>query len=314
MNEAILEAALPPRILLDGVPIGIALEAWVRGAPADHPRRSEAALRLAELLRPVDPDRALTWLDGLHGVDPGRVAAARAFCHLERAEVERADALIAEVQPGAQRQLLEARAALLRGDLAGGLAGLEAVADDAAAPPDLRAEALSFFARAQAAGGGDGFAALDRLEALCIEQKATITGVWIGVIKGIVRSRGWQDMGRMFAGLELALLLADCVEGLDVDLASLGPVPVWVHGAFKRYKDDPKKLVETLSLLTALLWRLGSEDEAFRTAVFSEKIAGRLVPAAVGDLSHMTGLLRRQAGEEKWAEMMGRLTGGQDPV
>lgn len=309
MNEAVLDAALAPRILLDGVPIGIALEAWVRGVPDDHPRRAEGALRLAELLRPVDPDRALTWLDGLHGVDEGRLAAARAFCHLERAELERAEEHIAQLTPGPTRQLLEARAALLRGDLGAGIAGLEAVADNTEAAPDLRAEALSFLARAQASGGGDGFAALARLEALCIEQKATITGVWIGVIQGIVRSKGWQGMGRMFAGLELALLLAECVEGLDVDLASLGPVPVWVHGAFKRQKDNPKKLVETLSLITAMMWRLGSEDEAFRTAVFAEKIAARLVPRAAGDLAHMTGLLRRQAGEEKWAEMLAKLEG-----
>ena len=54
-----LDEASRPLVLLDGMPAGMMLEAWIHQLAADDPRRGAALIRLSELLRPIDHRRTL---------------------------------------------------------------------------------------------------------------------------------------------------------------------------------------------------------------------------------------------------------------
>lgn len=297
MDDRILERAARPIILLDGVPVGVQLEAWINTADDGDPRLPEARLRLAELLRPIDPERALTFLEG--APDPGRAAAVRAAAALELADPAGAAAFIPQVPMGPARDLLEARYALLTRRFDEARVAFDLLLAGFGIPADVEAEALSFRMRLR---GRDGLAAgmedLERLEQVCLREQATWTGIWIGLLKGVFRSQGFEAAAKLFGAAELAALMGDVTQGVSDE--GLGGVPVWVHGAVKKYKDDPTQLAEVLILLTAHLWRLGQHVDAVRTLELGGRIVARVQPAAREALEQFRVVMRARVGVDAY--------------
>lgn len=311
-----LDEASRPLILLDGMPFGMALEGWIHGLAPDDARRGAALLRLAELLRPIDPVRALEIVQEADtvGADPVRVAAVTCAAFLETNQPDAAEPYFPTLPHGPARDLLEARYALLKGRLAEGRTTLDLLIETPGVPPEILGEALSFRARARPEAGAEAsLADLGRLEALCIGQKWTLTGLWIGVVKGVVRSEGWAKLGQLVTNFDLVTLLDETLRGVDLP-ATLGPVPPWVHAAAVKHRAAPQKLAETLVLLGALLWKVGREDEAYRTVTLGAGIARRLAGSRAGDdLDAFVAVLRKHAGEARWAELHARLMGESSP-
>ncbi|MES2642233.1 MAG: hypothetical protein V4850_22305 [Myxococcota bacterium] len=307
-----LDEASRPLVLLDGMPYGMALEGWIHGLLSADPRRGPALVRLAELLRPIDPIRALEVVAEAEaaGADPQRVAAVTCAAYLETNQPDAAEPFLVGLPYGPARDLLEARYALLKNRVAEGRTTLDLLIETPGVPAEILAEALSFRARARPEAGVEGsLADLERLETLCIAQRWTLTGIWLGVVKGVVRSQGWAKLGQLATSFDLVTLLDETLRGVDLP-ATLGPVPPWVHAAAVKHRAAPQKLVETLVLLGALLWKIGREDDAYRTVTLGAGIARRLAgPRAGDDLDAFLAVLRKHAGESKWAELHARLMG-----
>lgn len=301
-------------ILLDALPEGFRIELALRRLPEGDAGRPALVLRLAEHVRLLDPARAASLAAEAEagGEDPGRCAAVRAAALLEDARHADAVPWIGRVPEGPGRTLLEARRLLLAEGPEAALPILDGLADDPATPPGIRAEALSFRLRARAAAGDEhALEDLDALERLCVEQRATLTGVWVGALKGVLRSRQFAGLARVLGAWEAAMLVAEATKGVSLDAAKLGAVPAWVHGVLVKHRHDPERIAAILVPLAALLWRIGQEDDAYRTVVIGERAVRRVVgDAAAAPLAEFGETLRAKAGEEKWAALEAALIGG----
>jgi hypothetical protein len=298
-----------PAILLDACRVGVMLQAWRNGLPPDHADRPRATLRLAQLWRAFDPPRARALAEEAlaQGVDAGEVAATVVAAHLEEGAADAAALALAEAT-GPAVPLLRARLAMLRKDVDQGLALLDAILDDEAAPVEVRAEALSFRARAIPARGVE--AALEdlaALEALAQAHQAWMTAAWVGTLRAFLASPQRQEAAKVLAAKELAELLRPLSGGPPPN-PPLGPVPLAVHRSMSVHRAEPGRIPEILIPAAALLWRLGSRDEAFRTVSYGARIGHRLYGAEVSEpLRAFAAILARHAGPEEWAALGARL-------
>lgn len=296
--------AKAPHILLDALPVGMQLDVWRRQHTPAHRDYAWATVRLGELIRSIDPDRALMLADEAQvlGASPVQVAQLRASASLECNRVDDARSQIAKLPAGPWRALLTARAALLDGDLTAGRDGLDELLASTNLPPDVHAEALSFRARAHPEDGVDGM--LDdllTLEELCLLHNATLTGVFLGMWRSFVASDTFTTMARVLSAGDLARKLTDLTGAADVDPATVAPVPLHVHIVFVRLRDDPRRAVEELITLAGLFWQSGLPEQAHKTAVYAARIGPRLLGEQAGrDLADYLVVLRRHAGEERW--------------
>jgi hypothetical protein len=160
---------------------------------------------------------------------------------------------------------------------------------------------------------------LDALEQLCIQQKATLTGIWVGALKGVLKSTEAKDFARVMGAWEAAVLVAEAVGGVPLDAKKLGAMPPWVHGALLKHRTDPPRMMAILLPLTALLWRIGREEDAFRTVTLGAEAIRRVCgEEAAAPLVELRAALRIRAGEEKWAALESAVlaaadAGSQDP-
>ncbi|MCB9745850.1 MAG: hypothetical protein H6741_06315 [Alphaproteobacteria bacterium] len=299
------ERASRPAFMLDAIPIGVQLDAWRDMAAPDDPRLPEATLRLGELIRPFDPERAADLAVAAFdaGADRERCTALSAQAQMEQGRTKAVARFAATMPPGPRRELVEARLALLESRLDEGLARLDALLTRPELPPEVEAEALSFRARARPEAGLDAIIEdLDALEALCLRHDATLTGVWVGMLKGLLRSEGRRALADALSTADLGRLLISATADLDpIDPATLGPIPLHVHGALKRFRTDPDQLVEHLILIAALQWRLGQHEAAYRGITLGARLARPIVgPGPAAALEQFRGVLRGQAEEGEW--------------
>jgi len=68
---------------------------------------------------------------------------------------------------------------------------------------------------------------------------------------------------------------ARLTEDLDVDQASLGPIPLHVHAAFSRHYRDRQQMIRDLLDLLGLQHRAGQLGEAYATIHYAARIASR---------------------------------------
>ncbi len=311
----------PTPILLDGLPEGFRVEVALRRLPPGDPGRPALSLRLAWLIRVLDPERAITLADEAEAAGGNAVvcAAIRAACLLERAQPAEAAPWIAALPGGPHKDLLEARRALLAEGPDVALPELHRLASNPTLPPSVRAEALSFRLRARAATGDDrAMEDLDALEQLCIEQNATLTGIWVGALKGILRSEQMADLSRMLGAWEVASLVAHAVKGVEMDQEKLGAVPPWVHGVLVKYRNEPDRIAAYLIPMAALMWRIDRQLDAFTTVVLGAEVVRRVAgDEAAAAIEEFGETLRARAGEPRWQELMDELlrsSSGDAPV
>jgi hypothetical protein len=308
-QESMLARACRPYLLLDGLTMAWQLEAWLEGQEPRTAEQGLARLRLGELVRPLEPARALALAAEARtadpSLDPSRLAALEASAYFELGAREEAVAALAEVAPGSVRELLQAIAALHFHQLAEARVRLDQLLGQAELSPDLQAEALSFRSRVRLAQEGPAGLQVDleALGSLCATQRAPLTACWVTLLRQLTATGGWEEAGRLLAKLDLDRLLEQSQAGIDVSPVELGLIPVWVHGTFVQLREQPDALVERLVLLAALLWRFGRPRDSHRTIVFGVRLAERLVgPAALAPLLRFQELLRGRAGQARWAE------------
>ena len=302
---------LPTPILLDALPEGFRVELALARLPDGDPGRPALALRLGELIRGLDPERAgaLAAEAEAAGESPVRCAALRAATLLEVARPADAAPWIQKLPPGHHRDLLEARRALLAEGPEAALPALRRLADDPTAAPFIRAEAISFRMRARAATGDEtAVDDIDALERLCIEHGATLTGIWVGALRGLLSSQSMANFTRMLGGWEVALLVAEAVRGVKMDPDKLGAVPPWVHGVLVKHRDDPERIAAILVPLAALLWRIDRHLDAYATVALGSKVIRRVAgEAAAAPIEDFERTLRARAGSDRWAELEAEL-------
>lgn len=293
-----------PAILLDRVQIGVPLEVAMRDM--DEAWRKSSEVRLADLLRMADPTRSLQLLAG-HPPSP-EVVRVRALASLEQGATD----VAFEAADEPWRTLIHARVLLVDGRGEPAIDRLSTLIEDLAVGDELRSEALSFRARTVPERGlAAAIADLEALERLARSHRAFVTAAWVGTWRTFLGSDLREEVAQHLGRKELAELIAPL--RLDVDRASLGPVPLHVHGAMVVYREVPARIPETLVPAAALLWRLGAHDAAFRTVHFGARIGHRLYGLAVsGPLLSFATVLARHAGPVAWAKLGVRLKADED--
>ena len=303
-----LVEARQPAILLDRPRFGVPLEVYIAGLADDDPWRDACVVRLADLLRMTDPARARSLLSS----SSDEAAGVLALASLEEADAQAArEVLPRVVEP--VRTLVLGRLDLLEGRESEALPRLDALIEDPEVSIELRAEALSFRARDVVAswhrrglarccglrprGGSNG---------LSSDHGAFVTAAWVGTWRAMLSSEDREAVVHALAKRELAELLGPLA--VEVDRASLGPVPLHVHGAMVVYRNEPSRIAEVLVPAAALLWRLEAHDDAFRTVHFGARIGHRLYGLAVSQpLLAFATALARHAGSERWSQLSVRL-------
>jgi len=298
-----LRAALQPAILLDRPRLGVPLEVYTASLADDDPWRPACVIRLADLLRMVDPKRARALLEPYVSEEAAGVGALAA---LEEPDPDAAEAALPRVVEPV-RTLVLARLDRVRDREGAALERLDTLVEDPAVPVEIRAEALSFRARTHRQRGLDAaLADLEALERLASDHGAFVTAAWVGTWRALLSSDDRRAAAHALAQRELAELLGPLA--IEVEPGSLGPIPRHVHGAMVVHREAPWRIAEVLVPAAALLWRLDAHDDAFRTVHFGARIGHRLFGLAVSQpiLAFATELARH-AGPQRWSELSARL-------
>ncbi len=263
-------------------------------------------LRLAELWRRLDGDAALSLLASLpdDARAPGLDAAAiRCAALLEKGDVDGAETLLARVPPaGGRFALLAARIALHRGDSEAALRQLAEA--EAADDPEVRAEAISFVARARMIRGEPADADWDRLDTLLSAHGAGIMQTMIRLGRA-AQSHGLDHaLAEAFARATREQLERELCGPVAADADSLGPIPLVVHGAARAHADSPKAYAAALLTVASCAWRTGDHAGAWAIASYGARIGERRHgPRGGADLRAWLDGIAATIGEERRVEM-----------
>lgn len=293
---------------------GRGILAWLGGepippTPLTPEERLWLDLRFAELLRRFWPAKALevvaalpplAEIDGLSG--PGiEVAALIEAGRLEEAAVK----LMLTPGDTGQRALLDGRISLERGQLAEAIGAFNQ-ALELATEPELRAEALGFRARTLRLANQDDAAArdFDALEQLCEAHGA---GISLGIVRFIRDAAAHQAVPALqaaFYRVGISQLTGPLTLGVEKDRAQVEPIPLHVHGAARKLRQDPPAFVQHLLQIASLQLAVRADVDAFETAWYGFSIGQRLFgQAAVVDLAAFIAGMRDGIGADAYAEV-----------
>lgn len=241
--------------------------------------RLRVDLRLADVARRFLPEEALALLDALPATaraeGPLDAAFLRASALLEAGRTAEAALLVPSI-PTAEglRAVVRGRLAWAEGRLEEALLHL----DEAllrTEHPELRGEALGYRARALHALGRDAHADLDALERLCDAHRAGFTQTLFRLVRAGLDDAKLPGMADAFLRGARLWIEGQLVFGVEKDRAKVAPLPLHVHGAAMRYRDQPERYANAILFAAALAWRAGDRVPAYETAWYGGRIAER---------------------------------------
>lgn len=275
-----------PALLWDVQRALLAGELLLRTAAADElPAIRWRTIALIARLAPVEAQRRIDAAPAGEAAGE-RAALVLAETALALGELERARSLVAD-GAGPAWERLRAQLALADGRFADARAASErAIAGLADAPEELAA-ALVQRMRAAAELGDAAQARQDceRAIALCTTHAATLS---VAVLQAELPLLAAGDARvavlATARGLAVDAAKAALTEGVDVDQASLGPIPLHVHAAFARRYQDRALFVRELLDLAGLQHRAEQRGEAYATLHYAARLATRFPDVEVREL------------------------------
>ncbi|OIP39787.1 MAG: hypothetical protein AUK47_09395 [Deltaproteobacteria bacterium CG2_30_63_29] len=313
--ETTLEFAWVPAPMIDSGAQMTAAKLVMEHTEATPSQRAEACLRLAELLRRVDPQGALELVaeylpakDNPH--DEGYcVEAARIAAHSHLAlgeyDVARAWAKLVGELMGETRgaRLLQAKIThLQRRDDAITLL-TDIIADESLLEKDPEVATEALFLRGRWLGEAGQFPAAIRdfkaLEALSTQLGAPLTGAFAQVGRRISEVLGSKSIAGSIPTLIVAQLKTILTEGLEEDPA-LGPIPLWLHGLMTHTVavGKPDAFPKVALLLGLFMENAELFEDAYLTYLYGSKLTQRLHLEDQRLALHLDRFLQR-VGEKK---------------
>jgi hypothetical protein len=288
VTDVLLTRAFAPALLADVHHAYMAIFR-LRGEPLDDATRRRLALREADLLRRVLAEDALAQVQGIPWAgapEEGPLArdAIRAHALLELGRIDEAKTVVPFVPDPIVAALLAGRIAYAEGRLD----EADAAWTDASGSsnPEVEAEALAFLVRLRASRRQDVAADLDRLEALCERHAAGFSQAIVRGLRLLVQAGVAPGVAEGLARGARAALEARYTLGVEHERASVGAVPLEVHGAARAHRNDPKAYVTAVLSLASLAWATGDKAQGYAVAWYGSRIGGRLFPGeSVADLA-----------------------------
>ncbi len=279
---AALEArAFAPALLADvgGVWLSVHRLRQRKDLPADLALRVQ--LRHADLLRRLIPKDALDVLDALGPIadppppplDPN---AIRVHALIELGRADEASAHLPFVQPDdGCFVLLQARLYILQGELDDAEAALARCLEQAT-HPEIRAEALGVRVRLRVTRREPATDDMDALDALLEEHGAGISRTLFDLIRRGAEHDLFPMLSQGLATGGLARLKAAYTFGFHQDAAKIAPIPLEVHAAAVRHRDEPDRYVRAIIAFAALTWRIGDHLRAYAITTLGHQIGVRV--------------------------------------
>ncbi|MDP2315255.1 MAG: hypothetical protein Q8P41_20320 [Pseudomonadota bacterium] len=252
----------------------------LRDAPLLPDVRLRLALREADLLRRVMPEEALAVLerlDGAGGAVTGTLApdAIRAHALLDLGRPDEAKTLSPFLAADTDvYALIEGRIAWSEGRLDPAAASFE-TAIATTTDPEVEAESRMFLVRLRAVRRQPVADALDELEALCARHGAGITQVLVRTLRLTIESGVAPIVAEGLARGARTELSARYTFGVEQDRATLGAIPLEVHGAARKHPDDPDAFASAVLALSALSWATGDHAEGYAVAWYGHTVGAR---------------------------------------
>lgn len=293
-----LEAkAFAPALLADVGGVWLALHRLRQREDLPADLRLRAELRHADLLRRFIPEDAIATLDRLGPIaepppPPLDPEAIRIHALLEQGKGDEAAARLPFVQPEQGLfSLLQARLAVFQGHLDEAQDALDQCLSQATLA-EIRAEALGLKVRLQVVQRQDATAALDALDALLDRHQAGLSKTLFGLIRRGVEHDLFATMSEGLVVGGLARLKAAYTFGFQQDAAKVAPIPLEVHAAAVRHRDEPERYVRAVIAFAALTWRTGDHLRAYAIATLGHRIGARIhgEPAVLALAEFLTGL------------------------